>query len=86
MDSTGASAIERLVKLETRLAKIPSQKPRLPSFSHHAESIGKHGKFREHDSEPLVGAGDDCQDRSHPAALRALICPSVVCRSVETRA
>jgi hypothetical protein len=26
---------------------------RLPSFSHHAESIGEHGKFREHDSEPL---------------------------------
>ena len=30
-----------------------SRPSRLPSFSHHAESIGKHGNFREHDSEPL---------------------------------
>src|SRR5271166_4064313 len=26
---------------------------RLPSFSHHPESIGKHGEFGEHGSEPL---------------------------------
>ena len=30
-----------------------AQDSRLPSFSHHAESIGKHGNFREHNSEPL---------------------------------
>jgi hypothetical protein len=34
-------------------AGVVSLTSRLPSYSHHPESIGKHGEFGEHGSEPL---------------------------------